>query len=317
VAKGLARVANALAIGIGAGMEGYGKGTLASLMQQREDALAEVRERRADARAQQQMDFSAGESEKDREFRRESAQESMAWEKEKFGMQQAAEEQKFGRSLAAQKQLAAMKGTAEQQDPAAIQELKFYIDVSRKKNGREVANYEDELWAIEQVKGRGGTGSAADGRTSTMKEAQELARLEELSASGDPAAQRELRAYHQRLGLGEFAKKSQEGLSLPQWLDTRNKLLEAKVGFRPATDEDIAWADAEMERMGSPRPGGASSPTEKMPAPPAAVSTQSHLAGAGTEDDPYVATTADELESLYNRLPPGTFVRYRNQLLEK
>lgn len=108
--SGFARAAEALAIGIGAGMEGYGKGTMASLVEQRRAALEEIRDRRAAQQALEEREWRTQESEKTREFQRETAAESMAWEKEKFGMEQAADEARTNRTLAAQERLAKLRG---------------------------------------------------------------------------------------------------------------------------------------------------------------------------------------------------------------
>jgi hypothetical protein len=331
VAKALKNIANALAIGIGAGMEGYGKGTIAALQQQREEALAEVRERRADQRSMEDRQWRTEESEKDRDFRREASQESMAWDREKFGMQEESADRRAARSEAAAIKLAQMRGGAERQDPAAIQELKYYADIARKKRGGDEITHEDELWAIEQVRGPRG-GGERDDRTATMKEAQELARLAAKAESGDESAQRELQAYHQRLGLGEFAKQAKGGLDIasPEYAIQHSKLVQGEIAARDPmgvknAQEMIPEIIADLESRGIPRPGSAGASPSAAAAPeaqtrtasPNAPSPRQHLAGAGTENDPYVANTEEELERLYNRLPPGTFVRYGNQLLEK
>jgi hypothetical protein len=324
VAKGLARVANALAIGIGAGMEGYGKGTLASLMQQREAALAEIRERRADARAQQQMEFSAGESEKTREFSREQSQESMAWEKEKFGMQQAAEEQKFGRSLAAQKQLAAMRGSggSEKALPADIQKVEYLAKLLAEEEGAESVTAAHRKTAFERLNQERATGGSSAQSTATMKQAEELARLRKEVAAGNTDLQPQLRALEETMGVGEFARQSAsgtKGVTPLQYWTALQRQLELKVppGMEP-TPAQVDQAKRELAAGGIFDP---SAPEQGVPAPQSAApkdaATQSHIAGAGTEDDPYVATSEEELERLYNSLDAGSFVRYGNRLLEK
>lgn len=320
--SGFARAAEALAIGIGAGMEGYGKGTMASLVEQRRAALEEIRDRRAAQQALEEREWRTQESEKTREFQRETAAESMAWEKEKFGMEQAADEARTNRTLAAQERLAKLRGggggvgrdsrTASEKDADTYARL---IDAVEK--GEPGA--EAKLRFFEKTKRlEDRPDSSRDDRTASEKDAATYARLEAAAESGDASAVREFEAFKRVKGLKDEESSGPSTRDIATMMDALDP-----YGVKAMKDPEALRQQA-IDALNSQKTAGSTEAVPGPTPPPGSVAPSQaeqappkEIGGDGTREKPLEATSLEELEALYESSTTGTWVRYKNKLYQK
>lgn len=324
-----ARVAEALAIGIGAGMEGYGKGTMAMLLEQRKAALEEVRDRRAAQESAIARDWQSGESEKSREFQREQDAASMAWEREKFGLTQAAEDARLSRSLGMQERLAKVRGSGEasaaKDDRTADQKNIAYVAglMERAEAGDKAAQRELEVYR--EVKGLNAATTSAEATDPAQYAKNVNAGVEEYMLANPGADRANARAAVMR----EFADM---GYHPPKGV----KIPDAPAETAP-TEEGAAkegWGGKWLSGLGGPgllyaAPSGAAAgnteakagptpPPESVSPSQAAQAPPKVLGGTGrTRDNPIEVTSVEELEAVMPTLEPGQWIRYKNKLYQK
>lgn len=317
--SGFARAAEALAIGIGAGMEGYGKGTMASLVEQRRAALEEIRDRRAAQQALEEREWRTQESEKTREFQRETAAESMAWEKEKFGMEQAADEARTNRTLAAQERLAKLRGAGGgKEPPAEIQKIKYLAGIIASQEGSKEVTPAHERQAFDLL-------NAKEGRDTTTpfeREAEAVERTRALAEGRQPTPKGLARAMEELRNIGEFEPKTAtSSMTALQYnrafLDTLEMIV--PTGKTP-TAKDRAEARRILAEQNMHPPGGSTEAVPGPTPPPESVAPSQaeqappkEIGGDGTREKPFEATSLEELDELLNSNDPGVWIRYKNK----
>ena len=318
--SGLARFAEAAALLTGGGLEGYAKGTMASLVEQRRAALEEVRDRRAAQEALEEREWRTQESEKTREFQRETAAESMAWEKEKFGMEQAADEARTNRTLAAQERLAKLRGTGGSRD-------------SRTASEKDADTYARLIDAVE--KGEPGAeaklkfferknrledkpDSSRDDMTTSQKDAATYARLEAAAETGDVAAVREFEAFKRVKGIKDEESSGPSARDIATMMDALDP-----YGVKAMKDPEALRKQA-IDALNSQKTAGSAEAVPGPTPPPESVAPSQaeqappkEIGGEGTREKPLEATSIEELEALYESATTGSWVRYKNKLYQK
>lgn len=346
MAKGLGKVAQALAIGVGAGMEGWGKGTMQSIMEQRKAALEEIKDKRAAQEGLNERTWRSEEAEKGRVEDRARDERSMAWDKEKFGLQEASEERRSNRSLSAQMTLAKMKGSGSGKEktlPADLQKVEYLAGLLAEEEGSKTITSAHRATAFKQLNADKPT-SSSDTRPTSVKEAEALADMR-AQAEGRERTPADVRNAFEEMKLRP--EKAAESVTPIQYSSALRDEMESldPYGQKSASGQTEELRRQAMENLaaaGIARPGGAAAetvPTERMTTgtsgswesptvttapepgqktPPSAVEAeQKPLSGAGTEQKPFTAATPEDIMWFKEKAPSGAWVLYEGKLYTK
>lgn len=323
-----ARVALAVGEFVGAGMRGYGEGTMAVLLEQRKAALEEIRDRRAAQESAIARDWQSGESEKSREFQREQDAASMAWEREKFGLSQAAEDARLSRSLGMQERLAKLRGagganerddrTADQKNIAYVADLMERAEAGDKAAQRELAVYR-EVNGLNQAT----TSAEMTDPAKYAKDVRDAVAERALLNPGESPAEARAAVMRDFADMGYHPPK---GVKIP---DAPAETAPTKEGAAKG-----GWGGKWLSGLGGPgllyaAPSGAAAgnteakagptpPPESVAPSQAAQAPPKVLGGTGrTRDKPMEVTSVEELEAVMPTLEPGQWIRYKNKLYQK
>lgn len=338
--NGFGRVAKALAIGIGAGMEGYGKGTLQVALNARDEYQQRLKAERDAALSAEERGWKSEETEKER------AHDFELLEK-KQELEMAGQE----RSLQNQITLAKMRGSggggggggskAASRESAYLKRARELEELQAKVEGREPS----EAGVLKQLEKIGAGRSATTSGTGKVSESAYLKRAREqeeldAQAEGRPVDMKNIARNFKELSTRPSRTDTSEGMTPAQKLSAINAEIERLNNpitggreMRGKSAEEIEQiaignVNRRISRLGgddsglSTQESVAEAPQpQKIEAPATSPQgekpTRATPKGEGSERSPYLPTSQEQLDWFLEFAPPGSYIVIDGKLKRK